>query len=208
MKHNQVASAGLVIVALFLGGCGGGSSTMAYASKDGLIYLSKKVPPLRFEVPEQSWDISFPQTNKVFYQHRKDRERTLSLTYSSLKNAPYFKSTLTPKDLLEEYFRWEAEHYRTSDPNTKVEIVSRDIDGPAIPNILWYLEGKNGKFYSIAFIKDDKQITFLSHNIRLPNEGKDFIIDVFRSLRLLTDEQVDTITEKETSYKGRLSWEP
>jgi hypothetical protein len=205
-KYKLALSALCLAFGPLLTGCGGHAG-LVYASEDGLVYVSKKTPPLRFEVPDRSWKVAFPTPAKVYFQHAKDSQRTLSLTYSSLKNASFYRDVLSPREFLEEYFRWEEEYLRSSDPSAKLAVVARDVEGPAIPNILWFVEGKNGKFYSLAFTKGDKQLSLASHNVKATNEGRDFIVDVFRSLRFLTEEQVDEITAN-INYKGRLSSEP
>jgi len=197
-----------------LSGC---ASSIAYETNEGLKYLSKVDPPLELVIPGKGWGPLWYQggywlgasTVVPTFNLQIDPQRQVSVFYRPLHHDNY-RSILEPlakhsaKELLEANCNCEKEF-----PNTKVNIVAKDTDGPILPNIVWSIEPSDvqgiGVAFKVAFIEAGVLITLTARYPNGASANADFIQNVFRSVRFITVEQVDKAISTETRFDGSLS---
>ncbi len=196
----------IFFIALSTSGCGG-RYALIYPSNDSIVFLSKKNPPLRFELPGTNWLFYQPNDSQAVFREKGTHLKEVKLQYISKKNADWFSPDMSDEVFLEKHYKWEEEFLK-QDPYLKVQVVGRNFQGPVQPNQMWLTEGKDFKAYAMSFIKDEKQIVLLAVS-GLPNEnGKEFLLHLFGSLKFLSEAQVDEIAKSEASYFEPLSSYP
>lgn len=173
----------------------------------GFTYISKDNPPLKFDIPDTDWKFSRQAIDSIVFQSTREHLTRINfIHHSNFHRAPYYRQGLSNEDVLENYYLSEANYYLSLAPTLKPSVVARNINGPIIPNILWSLEGftvPNLKFLSIAMIKDEDLISITTIFLDTNNQGVDYLLGIFRSIKPLTDEQVDLIIENETNLGKR-----
>lgn len=195
----------IVTVSTFYG-CGG-RYALIYPSNDSIVFLSKKNPPLRFELPGTNWLFSQPDDSQAVFRQKGPKLKQVKLQYMSLKNADWYVPEMSNEVFLEKHYQWE-EKFLKKDPYLKVKVEGRNFEGPGQPNLMWITEGKDFKAYAISFIKNEKQIVLLAVG-GLPNKnGKESLLHLFHSLEFLSEAQVDEIAKSEASYFEPLSSYP
>ena len=184
-------------------GCSG-RYALIYPSNDSIVFLSKKNPPLRFELPGTNWLFYQPNDSQAVFREKGTQLKEVKLQYISKKNADWYSLDMSDEVFLEKHYKWE-EDFLKKDPYLQVQVVGRNFQGPVQPNLIWMTKGKDFKAYAISFIKNEKQIVLLAVG-GLPNEnGKDFLLYLFQSLKFLSEAQVDEMAKSEASYNEPLS---
>ncbi len=219
-----------------LSGC---ATSIAYETNEGLKYLSKVDPPLELVIPGKGWGPLWYREGYWLgasigvstFRLQIDPQRQVSIFYRPLHHDNY-RSILGPlekhsvEELLEAncncgyspyppgvpHFMADTEY----PPNTKVNIVAKDIDGPILPNIVWSIEPSIiwpiepsdvqsiGIAFNVAFIKAGVLITLTARYPYGAPANPDFIQNVFRSIRFMTEEQIDKAISAETTYDGSI----
>ena len=192
----------LIVISTFYG-CGG-RYALVYPSKDSIVFLSKKNPPLRLQLAGTNWLFYRPNDSQTVFREKGDKLKEVKLQYMSKKNSDWYSSEMSDEAFLEKHCKWE-EDFLKKDPFLKVQVVGRNFQGAAQPNLLWMTEGKDFKAFAISFIKNEKQLVLVAVG-GLPNEnGKEFLLQIFKSLTFLNEAQVDEIAKAEASYNEPLS---
>jgi len=204
MVRYRICCALLVTIILVIQGCA--PTTFIFRSKAGLSnsisYLTKERVPLRIDIPGIYWKISQPNYNIFVFQSTQGPRRIVNIfEYNDgLLRQRFYKKGVSEEQAIEKYSEAESAWQITRAPDLQRKVIATNVDGPITPNILWSLDGPKMQIFFIAMSKDRHLISITAQDLDQPPNGQEFVLMLFRSMKLLTAEQVDSILRAETNY--------
>jgi hypothetical protein len=182
------------------------SDRMLFRSKtkpDSTTYLSKDRVPFRVDLPGIWLPAANPAFNYVVVRTEAEPRKLMSFfDYSDgFFSSRFYKSGFSEAQAIEEYYRTESEHQTRRLPESKSQILGKDVDGPVRPNLLWSVESPTLRVYFLTMSKNKRLISISYQDVSPPFGTEEPLLLVFRAMQFPTFEQVDEILRTETNAK-------
>jgi hypothetical protein len=196
----------LVLLCLCSASVLGQSDRMLFRSKtkaDSTTYLSKDKVPFRADLPGIWLPAANPAYNHVVLRTEAEPRRLMSFfDYSEgFFSSRFYKPGFSEAQAIEEYYRTESEYQTRRLPESKSQILAKDIDGPVRPNLLWSIESPKLRVYFVTMSKNNRLISISYQNVSPPFGTEEPLLVVFRAMQFPTSEQVNEILRTETNAK-------
>ena len=173
---------------------------------DSTTYISRDRFLFRVDIPGGRWKAAGnPSYNHVIFKSPDGQDRLIGVfDYGEgLFSKKFYKSGFSEAQAIEEYYRWESAFQLGKSAGASSQVIAKDIEGPAVPNILWSIDGPDIHVYQIAMSRNNHLISIYYHypTDAKPNEAKEFLLSVYRSVQFVTNEQIDEALRTETNEK-------
>jgi hypothetical protein len=207
-----IPAIGFICLITLLSGCVAGPTRALFCSNnDTISYVTTDKVPLRI-------DISGSNCSNWKYQSKKSAKHVILKTDSSPKRMinifeyndgiikpRFYKSDFTEEQAIEQYQHSESWFHISNGKASKSEILSKNIEGPIIPNMFWSINWKDARSptYFITMSKNKHLIMISLQEIDPPYSDGQKLLAIFRSIRLLTEEQAYEVLRTEAGLNVR-----
>ncbi len=186
----------LIILVFVTAGCAGIPEKILYFSKDDsekkMYYVSQDNPSFIMAIPGTSWQVRFVTSNHIVLGLPKKMVNIFEYSDGLLVKR-FFKPGSSEEKALEEYYRLESAHHLSQHPDWKGEIVSRNVAGVNMPNLLWKVAGPTGKIVTLTTSRNKHLISVSWQNVDPPLEGEQQVVEILGSLRFIPPEEAEKI---------------
>jgi len=206
LRQHFIPTIGSFCLIILLGGCVMGPTRALFCCKvktDATTYVTTDKVPLRIDIPGSNWKyLSKKSAKHVILRTDSGPERWINIfEYNDGIIMPrFYKSGFTEEQAIEQYYHSESWYHISNGKASKSEILAKNIEGPIIPNMFWSITWKNSQSptYFITMSKNRHLIMLSLQEVDPPYSAGQSLLAIFRSIQLLTEEQIYEVLRTET----------
>ena len=141
----------VMVSLIFVAGCTAAPTKFLYRDKDDsgdkIYYISKDVPSFIMALPGGAWRAKSVDYNHTVLTSTAGPRKLINIFEydDGLLYKRFYKPGTAEEQALEEYYRVESAHHLSEVPESRSEILARNLPAVNRPNLLWKLDGSKGK---------------------------------------------------------------
>ena len=113
----------------------------------------------------------------------------------------FYQSDMSEEQALEEYYKWESSHHLVEIPNSRTEIIAREIPGVNKPNLLWKIITPTTEIVWLTTSRDRHLIVVSWQDKQPPFVGEKKVVEIASSMIFISQPYAEKILREWSDVK-------